>query len=175
MMKEQPAEPHPPQQLSATDSMDGPPLTNTTSNATTTTTTTTRRILDDEDEMNQSVNFLTNQYTTTARQDAIHASRSNNTSSTTSRSSSFGINETQQQQYHHQQQQQNINRTHTTGETKLSKIFIRVVFGSCMFSIFTTLVRSQLYTLPRTTRHQFCKKNSSPAALTLFLSLHIYL
>ena len=158
MLKEQPAEPHPPQQLSTTGSIDGPPLTNTTSNETT--TTTTRRILDDEDEMNQSVNFLTNQYTTTAGQDAIHASRSNNTSSHTSRSSSFGINETHQQQYHHQQQQQqNINRTHTTGETKLSKIFIRVVFGSCMFSIFTTLVRSQLYTLPRTTRHEFYRKN----------------
>ena len=92
-------------------------------------TMTTRRMLDEEDELNQSVNFLTNpSTTTTATATAIGTN--------TSRSSSFGTSESPSQvssqpQHHH----------HTTGETKFSKIVMRVVFGSCMFTIFATLVR----------------------------------
>lgn len=88
------------------------------------------RTLDEEDELNQSVNFLTNASATTDQAIAYSSILSR-------RSSSFGMNETQQQQ---QQQHSSLNRIHTTGETKLSKIMMRVVFGSCMFTIFTTLV-----------------------------------
>ncbi len=87
-----------------------------------------RRTLDEEDELNQSVNFLTNASATTDQATAYSTILSR-------RSSSFGTNETQQQE-------SGLNRTHTTGETKLSKIIMRVVFGSCMFTMFTSLVRA---------------------------------
>ena len=58
-------------------------------------------------------------------------------------SSSFGISESQ-----HQYQPKL--QSHTTGETKLSKIFMRVAFGSCIFTIFTTLVgASRIRTIAR--------------------------
>lgn len=94
--------------------------------ATTETKQQQRRTLDEEDELNQSVNFLMNASATSDQTTAYSNILSRRTTS-----SSFGVDATQKQ--HH--------RTHTTGETRLSKIIMRVVFGSCMFTIFTTLVR----------------------------------